>query len=135
MAIEFIRMKLWRTDGSTVLLSGSAVVHPDGAIDLFGDTCGYGNEIAAALEGFDAAAPLTEQRLHIEPLPRGSVRFDKVRWGIADSLTPVTLIPGRPASIAPGAPEAVKSALRSELASFRAVRGAAAGLAVTKLAA
>lgn len=124
MAIEFIRMKLWLTDGSTVLLSGSAVLHPDGALDLFGDATDYGREITAALEGFDANAPLVEQRLHIEPLPRGSIRFDKVRIGTTDSLTPVTLLPGRPAAIAPGAPEAVKAALGSELTSFRAVRGA-----------
>ncbi|WP_448189333.1 hypothetical protein [Azospirillum sp. sgz301742] len=133
MAIEFIRMKLWLGDGSTVLLSGSVVVHPDGAMDLFGDAFGHGRAIAAALEGFDAAAPLAEQRLHIEPLPRGSVRFDKVRIGTTDSLTPMTLVPGRPATIAPGAPEAVKATLHAELASFRAVRAATA--TATKLAA
>ena len=129
MAIEFIRMKLWLANGSTVLLSGSAVLHPDGAMDLFGDAACYGKEIAAAVERFDAAAPMGEQRLHIEPLPRGSVRFDKVRWGTTDSLTPVTLVPGRAATIAPGAPDAVKAALRGELASFRAVRAAALPLA------
>ena len=135
MAIEFIRMKLWLADGSTVLLSGSAVVHPDGIMDLFGDAFGYGREIAAALDGFDVAAPLAEQRLRIDPLPRGSVRFDKVRLGTTDSLTPVTLIPGRPAAIAPGAPEAVTAALRSELASFRAVRDAITCTSTIKLAA
>ena len=124
MAIEFIRMKLWLADGSTELLSGSVVLHPDGVIDLFGDAGNYGREIAAAIERFDARAPLGEQRLHIEPLPGGSARFDKVRLGTADSLTPVTLVPGRAAVIAPGASDAVKAALHAGLSSFRAVRGA-----------
>ncbi|WP_431857021.1 hypothetical protein [Azospirillum sp.] len=129
MAIEFIRMKLWLNDGSTVLLSGSAVLHPDGAMDLFGDAACYGHEIASAVERFDVESPMAEQRLLVEPLPRGSVRFDKVRWGTTDSLTPVTLAPGRAATIAPGAPPAVKDALRADLTSFRAVRAAALPLA------
>ena len=129
MAIEFIRMKLWRDDGSTVLLSGSVVLHPDGALDLFGDAAGCGAEIAAALERFDVDAPLGEQRLLIDPLPRGSVRFDKVRWGVADSLTPVTLAPGRAAIIAPGAPPEVKEAMRAGLARFRAGRATPRSLA------
>lgn len=129
MAIEFIRMKVWLADGTAVLLSGSAVLHPDGAIDLFGDAAEYGREILGALERFDATAPLVEQRLHIDPLPRGSIRFDKVRIGTTDSLTPVSLMPGRPASIAPGAPDALKAALDSKLASFRAVRATGRALA------
>lgn len=129
MAIEFIRMKLWQNDGSTVLLSGSVVLHPDGALDLFGDAARCGREIAAAIERFDVDAPMGEQRLLIEPLPRGSVRFDKVRWGVTDSLTPVTLVPGRAATIAPGAPAEIRDALRATLASFRAARAAALPLA------
>lgn len=129
MAVEFIRMKLWLADGASVLLSGSAVVHPDGAVDLFGDAVNYGRQIAAVIMRFDADAPLVEQRLQIEPLPNGSIRFDKVRLGTTDSLTPVTLIPGRAATIAPGAPEALKTMLQAELACFRAVRAATSGTA------
>jgi hypothetical protein len=132
VAIEFIRMKLSSSSSKPILLSGSAVLQPDGVIDLFGDAIAHADAIVAAIEGFDSSLPMTELRLSEAEAPSArraapSLQVDKIRIGANATLTPMALRPGRPAAIVPEAGEATRSAVWRELSAFRTMRRAACG--------
>jgi hypothetical protein len=140
MAVEFLRLKLRTCDAEPVLLSGPVVLQPHGAVDLLGDAMNHADAIVAAIDGFDAMTPLADQRLGESarascfgcPSRRRAcscIEATKVRVGTLETLDPLSLRPGEPASLVRGTDAEIRGALRRELTTFRAVRSAAAACA------
>lgn len=146
MAVEFLRMKLRTSGGAPVLLSGPVVLQTHGAVDLMGDAIDHADAIVAALDGFDAMAPLAEQRLgdsardtcfgcpgrapsHTPGRACSCIEATKIRVGTAETLNPLSIRPGEPAAIVRGTDESTRTALTRELTIFRAVRSSGAARA------
>lgn len=123
MSVELIRLKLRRADGSTILLSGSVVLHPDGIIDFFGDTMAHADSIAAVIDRSSATRPLEEARLGTMVLDTSAgLTADRIRIGIVTALSPLSLRPEKPVTVAEGMDPDARTLLQRELATFRAAR-------------
>ena len=137
MAIEFLRIKLRRTTGKPILLSGGATLHPDGMLDLSGDAMAHADAIAGAIESVAvgmAADLLPYDRILADdcagcPLARRAgasscacLQVDRLRVGLEDSLTPMVLRPGLPPAALPEGGPGSASTLWREFARFRMAR-------------
>lgn len=133
MAIEFLRLKLRRRQAPPVLLSGAAVLHVHGALDLFGDAIPHADAIAAAVdEARTASAPIAFPLDEVlgDPCatcPRAKagcscLQVDRYRVDGTESLSPMLIRPGLPVAVAAGAAGAAPVSLWQSLALFRSNR-------------
>lgn len=133
MAIEFLRLKLRRRQAAPVLLSGAAVLHVHGALDLFGDAIGQSGTIAAVVDDAQTSATPIDFPLDAVlgdpcatcPLAKAGctcLQVDRYRVDGVESLAPMLIRPGLPIAVADTAGGKAPAALWQTLALFRSNR-------------
>lgn len=132
MAVELIRLKIFRPNAAPLHLLGSVIVRSDGVADYFADAADHAETVAGVLGAIQATAPFRRPQVaDLDPADGPALLADALRIGETRFIGPLLLSARRPVALGgnidPGAAAVIHRVLNgfAAAAAARQIRQAA----------